>query len=172
MDRHAGIVAVASVVIAASVGYSAFSVLTLDELQIKWNDRGSFDFMTMLNGGVIEVCSSSSIPLRFSGITIETFYNGEAVGRFVTGGATVQPGSAQELDGRGEMTSMAGSIFSMFVDTEMSGTDIARIDADAMTVRTGIDAVVLGLIPYTVSKEYAGQEFFDAMNGGAEGYGC
>lgn len=172
MDKHAGIVIVASIVIIASVGYSAFNVITLDQIQIKWNDRGSFDFMTMLNGGVIQVCNSSFIPLSFNGISIISFWDGEEVGRFVAKGATVQPNSMIEVKGEGDMTSLAAGIFSMYIDTEMSGNDIARIDSNSMVVLTSIDTSILGIIPFSVTSQYSGQEFFEIMNGKSGDYSC
>lgn len=172
MNRHSGIVIAASIVIGASVGYSAFNAATLEELEFKWNDRGSFDYLTMLNGGVIEVCNSSWVPLRFTGLTAEMFYQGEEVGRFGVRGATVQPNSAIELPGEGEMTSFAGQIISMYLDTEISGTEIARMDSDAMRVVTSVDAVFWGIIPYSVTDTYTGEEFFKIMNGQSSEYGC
>ncbi len=172
LDKHSGIVIVAAAVIIASVGYSVFNAMTLDQIQIKWNERGSFNFLTMLNGGVIEVCNSSLIPLSFNGISIVTFWDGEMIGRFATGAATVQPDSVIEITGDGEMTGLAASIFSMYVDAEISGDDFARMDTDAITVMTSMDTMVLGIIPFSITEWYSGQEFFEIMGGMSEDYSC
>jgi len=172
LDRHAGIVILASIVIAASVGYSSFSAVTLDQIQIKWNDRGSFGFITMLNGGMIEVCNSSFVPLSFNQISIVAFLDGEEAGRFTAGGTTVQPGSSAELRGDGEMTGSAAGMFSTYIDTETPGNNIARVDSSSIAVLTSIDTAVLGMIPFSVTEWYSGQEFFEMMNEKSEGYGC
>lgn len=172
MDKHAWIVVLASVVIAVSVGYSSFSAVTLDQIQMKWNDRGSFDFVTMLNGGIIEVCNSSFVPLSFNQISIATFLDGEEVGRLTAGGTTVQPGSSAELRGVGEMTGSAAGIFASYIDTEMSGSSIAGIDPSSVAVLTSIDTSVFGMIPFSVTERHSGQEFFEMMNGKSGDYGC
>ena len=172
MNGNVVIVVIASVIIVASVGYSIFNIVTLDQIQIKWNDRGSFDFMTMLNGGVVEVCNSSSIPLSFNGITIATFWEGEEIGRFATNGATVQPNSSTEINGKGYMTSLAANMFSMYIDAEMTSGDFARIDPSSMTVMASVDTTILGVIPFSVTEEYSGQEFFEIMNDVSGNYDC
>lgn len=172
MDRHTGIVIAASVVIASSVAYSAFNVMTLDQIQIRWNDRGSFGFITMLNGGVIEVCNSSFVPLSFHGISIVMLWEGNEIGRFVTNGATVQPNSSVEIDGEGTMTGMAAGILSMYVDTEMSGNDIATINSDSMSVVTLADTAILGIVPFSAQEQYSGPEFFEMMNDRSGDGGC
>ena len=170
MDKHAGIVIIASIVIVASLGYSAFNAVTLEKLEFEWNDRGSFDYLTMLNGGVIKVCNTSFVPLKFNGLTITTLYKEDEMGRFTVHGATVQPNSSIELAGEGQTTSLAGQILSMYIDTEVSGTELIRVDSEDMKIITSIDTVLLGVIPYAVTSTYTGEEFFDIMNG--QKYSC
>ena len=165
MDKHAGIIILSSIIIAISLGYTAINAVTLDELELEWNDRGSFDYLTMLNGGVIKVCNTSFIPLKFNELNIEAFYQKDEIGTFSVQGTTVQPNSMIELSGKGKMTSLAGQIISMYLDTEISGKEVMRIDSDAMKVVTSIDTVLLGIIPYSVINTYTGQEFFEIMNG-------
>ena len=174
MDKHFGIIVIASIVIASSLGYTAFNAVTLEKLELKWNDRGSFDYLTMLNGGILEVCNTSFIPLKFDGLSIEVFYREDQVGVFsvpdtsataTTTATIVQPNTTIEVSGKGKMTSLAGQIVSMYLDTEISGRDLARVDSDEMTVITSIDTTLLGVIPYSVTKQYTGQEFFEIMNG-------
>ena len=172
MDKNTKIVIIASIVIVASIGYSVFSAVSLGELEVKWNERGSFDYMTMLNGGVIEVCNPSDIQLGFNSLGIVALYQENEVGRFDTEGAVVQPNSAIEILGKGETTSLAGQIMSMYLDTEISGTEVIRIDSEDMSIVTSIDTVLLGVIPYSVSSTYTGQEFYKIMNGQTEEYSC
>ena len=172
MNKHSAIVILASIVIVASIGYSMFNVTTLDKLQFKWNERSSFDYLTMLNGGVVEVCNTSLIPLKFNGLNFVTFYEDQEVGRFFVEGSTIQPNSKSELKGKGEMTSLAGQMVSMYMDSEYLGGDFARIDSSSMVVFTVVDTTVLGVIPYSVTNQYSGEEFFHIMNGNTGDYSC
>lgn len=172
MNKHTAIIIVASVVIVTTVGYSVFSAMTLDQLQLTWHQSGSFDYLTMLNGGQLKVCNPSFIPLQFHGLTIRTVYDGSEVGRFYTSGAIIEPDSAVKLAGTGESTGLTGQMISMYLDTEISGTDIMRVNSDAMQVVTSIDTALIGVIPYSVSDVYTGKEFFTMMNGYSGNYDC
>lgn len=170
--RHVLVAVAASAIIAGSAGYAALDTALLEDLQVRWNQRGSFGYMSMLNGGIIEVCNPAFMPLSFHGVSISASYRGQDVGTFVTGGATVPPGSGQELAGRGQAAGAAGRMFSMYVDTEMTGADMARVDAGQIDAVLSVDTAVFGAIPWSITKTYSGQEFFDMMNGGGPDYAC
>lgn len=172
-DRHAVVAVTASIVMICSAGYVVAGAVMLDDLQVRWNQRGgSFGYVSMLNGGVVEVCNPGFLPLAFQSLSMSVSYRGQDVGEFVTGAAAVPSGSERELAGDGRVADAAGRMFSMYVDTKMSGTDVARrVDSGQVDVLRSVEAPVLGFIPWSVTKTYSGQEFFDMMDGGGD-YGC
>ncbi len=172
MDKHLGIVLVASAVIAASIGYSAFNVSTWEQVQIKWNERSSFSFVSFLRGGVIEVCNTSFTPLKFNQLSMVTLYQGEEVARFTTGGATVQPNSMVELAGKTELREGTDRMVSGFIDVGNSGGKMPSLDEGAITVQTSLEANILGVIPITVTSEYTGPEFLDMIEDRSGRYSC
>jgi hypothetical protein len=51
------------------------------------------------------------------------------------------------------------------LDTAMSGSgQDARINIDNMQVITTLDTKVIGVIPFSITQQYSGQEFVDMMN--------
>lgn len=172
MDRHAVVVVAASVAIASAAGYSAFGAAALNDLRVSWSGGESFDFITMLNGGVIRICNPSPVPLSFGGLSIVAHYRGGEIGRLVAPGAAVPPGAALEVAGRGEAPSRTESMFSAHIGSGISGTDPPMVDADAMTVSVSADTHILGFIPVTVTSEYPGREFVDMMSGGGADPRC
>ena len=172
LNLHVLVVVVASVAIAASVGHSVLNVVALDSVQAKWNDQSNFGFMTMLNGGVIDICNTAPVPASFNGLSVIVYYRGQEAGRFDAGGTTVQPNSATSLTGRGDVTGLAGDIFSAYVDAELTRTSITGTDANDMTAVMIMKTAVIGVIPFDVSKEYGGREFFDMMNDKHDKYSC
>lgn len=172
MNKHTIIVIVSSVVITACIGYSALDVIAVDQLSLGWNSNSSFDYLLMLNGGNIEVCNPFFSKASFRGIAITIMYEGEPVGSFEVGGAVVPPGTVVELAGAGRTTLMAQQIISSYI--EKSSLKNSRVDtlpqADSfysdIDVTITADTTFLGVIPYSVYKEYSGDEFYLMMVGG------
>ncbi len=172
MDKHLGIVLIASAVIVASIGYSVLSVSTWEQVQIKWNERSSFSFVSFLRGGVIEVCNTSFTPLKFNQLSLVTFYRGQEIASFTTGGAIVQPNSMVELAGKAEVGEDAGRIVSGFIGAGGAGGKISNLDEGAITVKTSLETNIFGVIPTTVTSEYDGQEFLDMIEDRSGQYRC
>lgn len=172
MNRHAVITMIALVIIAGSLGYTTMGVLALEDVQVRWNQRSSFDFLTMLNGGIMEICNPSFMQLRLDGVAVIVTYQHDEIGRFVSDRHMIGPNEQVEVAGRGETGGVATRILSSYIDAELSGGDLARINDDMIGVKMEMDTTILGVVPVTIEKQYTGQEFQDMMDDRLGTYTC
>lgn len=164
MDKHKLIVIISSIAIVSTVGFSALSIYALETLELRWNQRGNFDFLTMINGGQIEICNPSPFFANLQTMSIETYYQQTKLGSFSVKGEIINPGATSKIFGKGKIEGGGGQMLSMYLDTEISGNDIARVDANKMIVLTKFTSNFLGIIPYESVRTFSGYEFRDIMN--------
>lgn len=172
MNRHTIITMMSLAVIVGSLAYSTAGMLAAEDLQIRWNQKSGFDFLTMLNGGIVHMCNPSFMQVGFNGINIIVSHQDEEMGRFIIDGYLIKPNTSTEIAGVGKMDRVAGRIFFGYIDTEISGKDIARFNDENISIRVETETTVLGFIPVMVEKVYPAQEFQDMMNDKSNSYRC
>lgn len=164
-NKHTIIVMVSIAVIAGSVGYSSLGAISAKDLQFRWHQIDSFDFIAVLVQGDFAVCNPTSIPANFESYSFSMNYDGNDLGTFVVGGGGVAPNTIGVVHGKLQSDDKRISeMFFSFLDTEFGGTDVARIDSNKMTVKTTIETKILGVIPYSITHDYSGRVFVDMMN--------
>lgn len=162
-NKHTIIVIVSIIVIASSLGYSSLNLISANSLQFKW--ASDFDYLSVLYGKNMVACNGSDYPASFSKYSFTIFYDSDQIGKFTTSGAMVQPHSEANISGKfAADDKQVSQMFFSFLDTELHGTDVARIDADKMNVIAALDYTILGVIPFSITQEYSGQEFLEMMN--------
>ena len=89
----------------------------------------------------------------------------EILGTFVLKGGQVSPMSSKVFTGKfnSDSQTLAG-VTSLLIDTELKGRDVLRLDAKQVYIITSTQTDILGFIPYTVSNQYSGYDYFDVMN--------
>ncbi|TBR09798.1 MAG: hypothetical protein EPO62_04465 [Candidatus Nitrosotenuis sp.] len=163
-NKHAVIVAVSIVVIISSLGYSSLNLVSANSLQFKWATK-NFDFTSIMYGGNVQACNDSDYPANFAKYTFTMFYDSEQLGKFTSSGGALPPHSKGTIPGKFTADNrQVAQIFFSFLDTEIKGTDVTRVDANKMHVSTTLDYAVIGIIPLSIKHEYSGQEFLDMMN--------
>lgn len=162
-DKHTIIVIVSVIVIASSLGYSSLNLISASSLQFKW--ASDFDYLSVLYGKNMAVCNDSDYPAVFSKYHFTIFYDSKQIGKFTASGTAVQPHSEAQISGKFEADDkQVSQIFFSFLDTEIQGTDVTRIDADKMRVVATLEYSLFWIIPLSVTHEYSGQEFLETMN--------
>jgi len=162
-NKHTVIVIVSIIVIALSIVYSSLNLVSASNLKFKW--ATDFDFLSVLYGKNMSVCNDSDYPASFTKYEFTIFYDSEQIGKFTTSGSVVQPHSEANISGKFTADNrQVSQIFFSFLDTEIRGTDVTRIDANKMKVMTELDYAILGVIPFSIIHEYSGQEFLEMMN--------
>jgi len=164
-DKHTIVVAASIAVIVGVLGYSSLGVLSLDSLQPRWSQQGNFDYSLILFGGKMLLCNDSDYQLNIQSYSFKMDYDGGDLGTFVASGASIAPHAAATVNGKfvtGDKR-VSESMLS-FINTELNGRDVSRIDTSKMSVTVTKETAIIGFIPVSVSSEYSGEEFFDLMN--------
>ncbi len=162
-NKHTVIVIVSIIVIASSLGYSSLNLISANDLQFKW--AADFDFLSVLYGKNMLVCNPSEYPASFAKYEFTIFYDSKQIGKFTVPGSAVQPHSEANISGKfAADDKQVAQMFFSFLDTEIRGTDVTRIDADKMNVIATLDYTVLGAIPFSITTEHSGHDFLEMMN--------
>ena len=164
MNKHSLIVIIASVVIAGTLIYSFVNIIGLNDIQMRWYQKDGFDYLAMMAGGKIELCNPTSVPMNVKQVEIQVTYQGNELGKLTSEGMTLFPSKTEDMTAKVEMNDQTGQVFLMYLDTELSGNDLARFDPNQMRVNVIYETKFLGFIPYSVSKSYLGAEFENIMN--------
>lgn len=164
-NKHTIIVIASIAIIAGSLGYSSLNAFSANDLQFRWHQVGSFDFINILASGNLAVCNSSDMPANFQSYSFSMTYDRNDLGTFVTDGGGVAPHTLGIIHGKlNSDDKRISEMFFSFLDTEFGGTDVTRIDSKKMSVTSTLEARILGVIPYTITHKYSGQDFVDMMN--------
>jgi hypothetical protein len=165
-NKHTVIVIISIIIIAAALVYSSLGAVFANDLQIRWNQTGSFDLLSIMFGGKVVVCNDSDYPISFHQYSFNIIYDGQDLGTFSAQGASLLPHTSTEISG--EFTTddkRIAQILFASLDTAFSGSEqAARIDTKKMSATTTLDTRIIGIIPISITQEYAGQEFIDMMN--------
>lgn len=164
-NRHTIIVIASIIVIAGSLGYSSLNLVSAKDLQFRWHQVGSFDFLSILFGGKLTVCNNSEYPANFQRYSFTMIYDGNDLGTFTTDGGGVAPHTSAMVDGNLKTADKKiTQMFFSFLDTELGGTDVTRVNADKMQITTTLDTTIVGIAPFSITQQYSGQEFLQMMN--------
>ena len=171
MNRHALVAAASSAVIAGSLAYAAAGAAALDGVQFKWAGKESFGYVAMVNGGYLDVCNPSPVPVRLDSLSIDVLYRGGDFGSFEAEGGIIGPGQSASLPGEGRLHDPGVGILATYMDTEAGGADLARFDSGDVSAVATASTLVVGVVPFSVERMYTGDELGRAMDG-LSGYDC
>ncbi len=166
VNKHTIMVVVSIAVIAATLGYSSLNLVSAGDLEFRWHQTGSFDLLSILFGGKLVVCNNSDFPASLRGYSFEIIYDGKSLGIFSTGGISIPPHASKTLAGKFEAQDRRISqILFASLDTALGdNAAAARINPDKMSVITTLETAVVGFIPFSITKQYPGEEFVKTMN--------
>ena len=172
MDKYTIISIIAIFVLVLTVGFSVLNVLAAESLQFRGADA-SFTFFGFNENGTIEVCNS--LPFFTTGDKLEIFIysDKEVQGIFSFDEFTIFPMSSSIIKGSFTSDSYAESTYLFFhFDGMFSGSTPLRINPSKIIVVTEIQTPIIGVIPYSVTKQYSSLEFWDMMNDKNGVYSC
>jgi hypothetical protein len=154
------------VVIVATLGYSSLNLVFAKDLQFRWHQAGSFDLLSLMFGGKLVVCNDSDYPANFHRYSFNVIYDEQSLGTFSVPGVGILPHSITEINGKFTTDDKRVSqILFASLDTALSGSgQAARINVNSMQVMSTLDTKIIGVIPFSITQQYSGQEFVDMMN--------
>ena len=173
MNKHTIIVIVASVIIAAPFAYSAWNIISLENLEFRSSQHDRFSYFEISNSRAIEVCNPSPFYVSFDKLEISMFYEDDNEGTYTVLSETLPASSLSILEGTFRSESYAESQYTfLHMDAQFAGTAPVRLDPNQMFVVTNIQTSILGIIPYTVSNQYYAFDFYNIMNEDEGSFSC
>jgi len=166
VNKHTLIVIISIIVIAVTLGYSSLNLVFVKDLQFRWHQEGNFDLLSTMFGGKLIVCNDSDYPASFQRYSFNIVYDDQSLGMFSANGIVALPHTSTTIDGKFSTgDKQISQILFASLDTAFSGSEqAARIDISKMSATTTLETKIIGVIPFSITQEYSGQEFLDMMN--------
>lgn len=152
---------IAAIIVAAYIVTNAYAVTTLEFRPYKHGQYVISETMVHIQA---QSCNPSYFPASFSSYEINAFYNSTSIEKASISGGTISPKSSLVLGGTFTVNKPA-------IVALMSQN--SQFDSTLAHVTTKIDAPIFGIIPFSITKNYLGQEFQNVVSNGTPGsYGC
>lgn len=145
--KYATVGVIVAVILVAYIGLDVYAI---NNLQF----RPHHGQQTVISNTQLSIqsdaCNPSYFPATFTKYEIVAKYNSVEIENATISGSTLSPKSAVVLDG----------VFSIDKEavTKM-GSQNATFDPSKATITTSIYAPIFGVVPYTVDKKYAAEDF-------------
>lgn len=172
MDKHTLIVIIASVIIAIPFIFSAWNIYAANNLQLQGSE-GQFSYFEMVNDNKLVVCNPLPFFVNFERLDIVIYFEDMNKGVLSTHPRIIPPSSSLVVNGtfRSESFSEA-QYLAMHFDGMFSGSTPKRIDPNKMVILTEVQTQIIGVIPYSVTKQYSSMDFWNLLNGKGEEFSC
>jgi len=172
LNKHTVIVILASIVIVSPFVYSGLNIYGADQLKFE-GVEGKFSYYDMMSGKNIVLCNPLPFYVNFNGINIVPFFEGKNKGTLSILPVSISPSSSTIVNGtfKSDTYEEIQYLFLNF-DNIFSGTSPLRIDPEKFSVVTEIQMPIIGVIPYSVTKQYSGMDFWNTMNEKNGNFNC
>jgi len=173
MNKHTAIVIIASFVIAAPFVFAAWNIYAAGQLQFAGIEQERFNYFDMINDGEIKVCNPLPFQVTFNKFDIIMIFDQKDKGIFSIQGDTLLPSSVTTLEGKFRSeTFQEAQYLSMHFDGMFGEYIPARIDPSRFAIGIEIHTPIMGMIPYSITKQYSGFDFWNMMNDKDGQYNC
>ncbi len=165
MNKHTGIVIIASFIIAGPFVYAALNISASQQVQFVGTEGKKFNYFDMINDGEINVCNPNPFYVVFSQMDIIMIFEQRDKGIFSIQGTTLAPLSITTLEGKFRSESFQEAQYlSLHFDVMFSGSAPIRIDPNKFAIATETHTPIIGIIPYSITQQYSGLDFWNMMN--------
>jgi len=165
MNKHTAIVIIASFIIAGPFVFAAWNIHAAEQLQFIGIEQERFNYFDLINDGEINVCNPNPFYVVFDKIDIIMIFEQKDKGLFSIQGTTLPPSSVTTLEGKfSSETFQETQYLSMHFDLMFSGSAPIRIDPNKFAIATETHTPIMGIIPYSITQQYSGLDFWNMMN--------
>ncbi len=173
MNKHTAIVIIASFVIAGPFVFAAWNIYAVQQIQFVGMEEKKFNYFDMVNDGEIKVCNPLPFQVTFNKLDIVMIFDQRDKGIWNIQGTTLLPSSVTTLEGKFRSeTFQEAQYLSMHFDGMFGEYTPARIDPSRFAIGIEIHTPIMGMIPYSITKQYSGFDFWNMMNEGNEQISC
>lgn len=155
--RIVTIAAIIAIVVVAYAGLDAYAVTSLQFRPHHGNQYLISQTKVFIQS---DVCNPSYFPASFNKYVINAFYKNDSVETAEISGSIISPKTYEILNG----------VFTLNQNTIMKlQQENFTYDPNQAHVTTMVEAPIFGVIPFSVVKEYAGEEFQKVLKNGPPG---
>jgi len=173
MNKHTAIVIIASFIIAVPFVFAVWNIYAVQQIQFIGTEEKKFNYFDMINDGEINVCNPNPFYVVFDKIEIKMIFEQKDKGIFSIQGTTLSPTSVTTLEGKFRSeTFQEAQYLSMHFDGMFSGSAPIRIDPSKFAISTETYTPIIGIIPYSMTQQYSGFDFWNLMNNKNGQYSC
>ena len=158
-------IAIAGIVIAVIVfGFIGVNAYAASAIQIRPHQGKQYAISETVLHIQAEACNPSYFPTSFHNYEITAIYKSKVLETASISGSMITPKSSLLLDGT---FTIDKAVISEFAKQG------SAFDPNQAVIKTKLDAPIFGIIPFSINKEYTGQEFSNVLkNGPPGGYQC
>jgi len=165
MNKHTAIVVIASFIIAGPFVFAAWNIYAVQQIQFVGTQEKKFNYFDMINDGEINVCNPNPFYVVFDKMYIIMIFEQKDKGLFSIQGTTLPPASVTTLEGKfSSETFQEAQYLSMHFDGMFSGSAAIRIDPNKFAITTETHTPIMGIVPYSITQQYSGLDFWNMMN--------
>ena len=144
----------------------------LENMQFKVKSVSGFDFGSLTSQVELEACNPTAFPAGFDRFDAIVYYRGGEFARITVKGGSVMPYQASLYDGSLKLSAQTVNGIVIALADAVSGKD-SPYDENEITVKMTTESKILGLMPYSATREFSFaqfQQFMDTQS--AEKYMC
>jgi hypothetical protein len=151
-------VLIVALIVSISLNYYALS-----NLQFRARQAENFDFATMSMDVLFEACNPTTIPAGFDKLQMVVYYKDRDFATLTVHGGTLPPNQITVL--RGNMAFNAQVVTGLFIQAfvDAFSEQQTQLDQQDMTVKTILDAKMMGIFPFSQSRTFTMVEFQEFM---------
>lgn len=144
----------------------------LSRMQFRINDVSDFDFTTLSSQVSLEACNPTAFPSGFDHFTAVVHYQQGEFARISVDGGPLMPYQSSAFSGQLRLSTQTVSGLVIALADAVGGKDSPYNEND-ITLTMTMDAKVLGIMPYSQTKEFTFSEFQQFMSTSqADQYSC
>jgi len=165
MNKHTVLVIISSIIIAGPFVFAGWNIHAAEQVRFVGIEQERFNYFDMINDEEIQVCNPSPFYVVFDKMDIMMIFDQRDKGIFSIQGTTLPPLSITALEGKfSSETFQEAQYLSMHFDGMFSGALPTRIDQNRFDIVTEISTPIMGIIPYSITQQYSGLDFWNMMN--------
>ena len=173
MNKHTAIVIIASFIIAGPFVFAAWNIYAVQQVQFVGTEEKRFNYFDLINDGEINLCNPNPFYVVFDKMDIKMIFEQRDKGLLSIQGTTLPPSSVTTLEGKfTSETFEEAQYLSMHFDLMFGGSAPIRIDPSKFAIATETHTPIMGIIPYSITQQYSGLDFWNMINNKDGQFSC
>ena len=142
-----------------------WNVFSAEQIQFRAVNQEDFRYFGFINEENISICNPTSFYTSLNNFKIKMIFEGREIGELNFPRVMLAPNS--DITMKGKFTTEVfeeAQYLSMHFDSMFMDTIATRINPTKMTINTEAQILIIGFIPFSVTKDYSALEFWEMMN--------